>query len=232
MKRLRAAEDRGERLDRRARNVVVRLLRCQAHPRSLAVGAHRPRTRILRADPVAHHARPKAARRAQLADLFEEVVVDVPEKGDAWRHEVGRQAALDRLGHIAVSSGQRERQLLHGVGAGFADVVAGDADRVVARHHRGRVFHRVHYQANRRCWRIDVLVLCRVLLQDIVLDSARDLLSAYALRLGNHFVHPHQHESRSIYGVGGRHLVQRDVLHQQANVLHSVNGYADLADLR
>src|SRR6266850_187518 len=32
--------------------------------------------------------------------------------------------------------GERERHLLHGVGAGLADVVAGDGDRVPARHLR------------------------------------------------------------------------------------------------
>ena len=93
---------------------------------------------IARAEGVAHLARPDAARGAVLRDLLEEVDVRVEEERQPRREVVDGQAALDRGLHVGEAVGERERQLLLRGRAGLADVVAGDRDRVPARHARAR----------------------------------------------------------------------------------------------
>ena len=79
--------------------------------------------------------RRRAAR--ELGDLFEEVVVHVPEERDARRERVGVDAALHGALEVAERAGEGERRLPDGGRAGVAHVVAADADRVEARHHGG-----------------------------------------------------------------------------------------------
>ena len=50
--------------------------------------------------------RPHAARRAQLGDLFEEVVVQVPEERQARREFIDVEAALDRILDVADAVGE------------------------------------------------------------------------------------------------------------------------------
>ena len=85
--------------------------------------------RALRAVPLLHVPRPDAPRGAQLRDLLEEVVVDVPEEREPRREVVDVETARDAALDVREPVGERERELLRGGGAGFADVVAGDRDR-------------------------------------------------------------------------------------------------------
>ena len=133
VQRLRAAEHAGERLDRRADDVVQRLLRGERHARRLHVGAHEQRALVLRAVRVAHLARPDPAGGAQLRDLLEEVDLRVEEEGQPRGERVDVEAALDRLLDVGEAVLERERELLRRGRAGLADVVAGDRDGVPAR---------------------------------------------------------------------------------------------------
>ena len=196
------------------------------------MGPHHPGSWVLGADPVPHHPRPQPARRPQFADFLEEIVLDVPEEGNPRCHEIRRQAALHGLGHVAMSRGEREGELLHRVGTCIANVIAGDAHRIVARHRLGRVLHRVDHQAHGLGRRIDVLVLGCVLFQDVVLTGAGDLFLRHAVLLAHRFVHADQHERRGVDRVRGRHLVQGNIRHQQADIVDRVHGHADLADFR
>jgi acetyltransferase-like isoleucine patch superfamily enzyme len=63
VQRLRAAEHRGERLDRRAHDVVQRLLRGERHAGGLRVEAHQPRARVLRAVALAQPRAPRSGAR-------------------------------------------------------------------------------------------------------------------------------------------------------------------------
>src|SRR6185436_2554517 len=93
VQRLRSAEDGGERLERRARDVVVRLLRGQRASRRLRVEAHRLRARQLRAEALLGDVIPDAARGAVLRKLFEEVVVRVEKEGELRRKLVDGETA-------------------------------------------------------------------------------------------------------------------------------------------
>ena len=95
VQRLRAAQHRRQRLQRRAHHVVQRLLRHQRDARRLRVRAQHPGARVLGAEAVAHDARPHPARRAELRDLLEEVVVDVPEERQPRRELVDVEAGVD-----------------------------------------------------------------------------------------------------------------------------------------
>src|SRR5205085_11932000 len=77
-----------------------------------------------------HVARPDAARRAQLGDFLEEIVVDVPEEREARREVVDIEAAGLSALDVGEAVGERERELLRRRGARLANVVAGDRDRV------------------------------------------------------------------------------------------------------
>jgi hypothetical protein len=139
VQRLRAAEHRRERLVGDADDVVLRLLRGQRHAGRLRVGAEPPALGVLRAVPVAQRARPDPARGAELRDLLEEVVVHVPEEGEAGREVVHVEPALDAALHVLEAVAQRVGELLRRRRARLADVVAGDRDRVVLR--RVRAHH-------------------------------------------------------------------------------------------
>ena len=92
VQRLRAAQHGRQRLQRRAHDVVVGLLRGERTSRRLRVEPQRPRARILRAEALAHHALPDAPRGAVLGDLLEEIVVRVEEKRKPRREIVHLQS--------------------------------------------------------------------------------------------------------------------------------------------
>ena len=85
-----------ERLDRDAHDVVLGLLRGQRRAAGLRVEAQGERLRVRRAEALAHHARPEAARRPELRDLLEEVVVRVEEEREPRAEVVRREPRLDR----------------------------------------------------------------------------------------------------------------------------------------
>ena len=94
--RLHAAEHRGECLDRRADDVVLRLLRGQRRAARLRVRAQHQRAWIARTEPVAHDRGPHPAQRTVLGDLLEEVDVRVEDPREPRRELVDADAALDR----------------------------------------------------------------------------------------------------------------------------------------
>ena len=124
VQRLRAAQDAGERLDRRADDVVQRLLGGQRHPGGLHVGAHEPGARVARPEGVAQLAGPDPPRGAELGDLLEEVDLRVEEERQPRREVVDVQAALDGLLDVGQAVLEREGELLRRRRAGLADVVA------------------------------------------------------------------------------------------------------------
>ena len=73
---------------------------------------------------------PHAAGGAELGDLLEKLVVDIPEEAEARGEGVDIEAALERFLDVAHAVGDGEGELLRGGGAGLADVVAADGDGV------------------------------------------------------------------------------------------------------
>src|SRR5207253_11091623 len=95
--------------------------------------AKRQGRRVLRSEPRFHLARPQTARGAILGDLFEEVVVGVEKERKSGSKLVYLQSRLDARTQIGQPVVQSKGQLLNRSGAGFPDMIAADATRVIAR---------------------------------------------------------------------------------------------------
>jgi hypothetical protein len=230
VQRLRATADRGQRLDRHAYNVVLRLLRSERRASGLRVEAERQRLRAGGAEPLAHDARPQPARRAVLRDLLEEVVVRVEEERQALAELVRRLPGRDcRLG-VGDAVRERERELLHGGRAGLADVVAGDGDRVPLRQSFGAVREQVGRQPHRGPGREDVVPARDVLLEDVVLHRAAEAVAGHALRLGDQLVEQQQKRRRRVDRHRRRHLAERDAVQQELHVGERVDRHAGTSD--
>src|SRR5439155_18328103 len=80
-----AAQNRGQRLARRPRDVELRLLRGERYAGGLGVEAQLPRPLLLRAVSLAHPARPYPPGGAELRDLLEEIDVRIEEEGETGR---------------------------------------------------------------------------------------------------------------------------------------------------
>ncbi|MPL82808.1 hypothetical protein SDC9_28757 [bioreactor metagenome] len=230
VQRLRAAKRRRHRLIGGAHDVVVGVLFLQAHARGLAVGAQHRRARLLRVE-LGHHARPEQTRGAQLRDFHKEVHADREEERQTAGEGVDVHATGKRGADIFAAVGDGEGQLLHQVRAGFLHVVARDRDRVELRHLVRGVFDDVRNDPHRGFGRIDIGVADHELLEDIVLDRARELLARHALLLaGDDEVRQHRNDG-AVHRHRDRDLLERDAVEQDLHVLDTVDRDARLADI-
>src|SRR5688572_21698350 len=126
MQRLRPAQNRRERLQRDADNVVVRLLGGERAAGSLRVKAQLLGAGIGHAEPVPHDPGPEAPRRAELCNLLEEIVVGVEEERQPLPEHVRIESRRDTGFDVGDGIGEREPDLLRGRRARFADVIAAD----------------------------------------------------------------------------------------------------------
>ena len=231
MQRLGAAEHRRQRLERGADDVVERLLRGQRDAGGLGVEAQPHRLLALGAVGLAHLARPDPPRRPVLGDLLEEVDVGVEEEGEPRGEVVDVEAALERPLDVGEAVLEREGELLLGGRAGLADVVAGDRDRVPARHVLGAPLDHVGDQAHRRLDREAPLLLGDVLLEDVGLDRAAELLRRHPLLLADEDVEGEQDRRRGVDRHRGGDAAQRDPVEELLHVVEAVDGDALAADL-
>jgi hypothetical protein len=178
-----------------------------------------------------HQGRPQGAGGAQLGDLHEEVHADVEEEAEPGREGVDREALGQRRAHVFEPVGQREGELLHQRRAGLLDVVAGDRDRVEARHLLRGVFDDVGDDPHRGLGRVDVGVADHELFEDIVLDGAAEARPRDALLLAGRDEHGEDRQHRAVHRHRHRHLVERDLIEQDPHVLDRIDRHARLADV-
>ncbi len=231
VQRLGPAEDRGEGLDRGADDVVERLLGGQRDARRLGVEAEPHRLLAPGAVGVAHLARPDPARRPVLRDLLEEVDVGVEEERETGGEVVDVEAALDRPLDVGEAVLEREGELLLGGRSGLADVVAGDRDRVPARHLLRAPLDHVGDEAQRRLDREAPLLLGDVLLEDVGLDRPGELVRRDPLLLADEDVEGEQDRRRGVDRHRGADPAERDSLEELFHVVEAVDGDALAADL-
>ncbi len=117
----------------------------------------------------------RAAR--YLAISSKKSICALKKKRQAWREVVDVEAALDGLLDVGEAVLERERELLLRGRPSLADVVAGDRDRVPARHLARAPLDHVAAQAHRRVDREAPLLLRDVLLEDVGLDRAGEPLA-------------------------------------------------------
>ena len=130
----------------------------------------------------------------------------------------------DRRGH-------RVGDLLHRRRPGLLQVVGADVDRVPLRHVLDRVGDHVGDQPHRGAGRERVRAAAEVLLDDVVLGRALELLGGDALVLGGDDVEREQPGGRRVDRHRRVHLVERDVVQQRLHVALVRDRHADLADL-
>ena len=128
VQRLGAAQHARQSLDRRAHDVVQRLLSRQRHTRRLRVKTHQQRPLIARTERVPQLPSPDPPRRAVLRDLLKEIDMRVEEEAQPRRELIDVQAPRDRLLDVREAVLQRERQLLRGRRTRLANVVAADIE--------------------------------------------------------------------------------------------------------
>ncbi len=153
----------------------------------------------------------------------------VPEEGQAWGEGVDVHAGRDRRFHVGDAVGQREGDLLDRRRSRLADVVARNRDRVPVRQVGSAVREGVDDQPHRGPGWVDVRPPGDVLLQDVVLNGAADLLPRDALLLRHQFVEEQQDGTRGVDGHGGGDLVHRQVGHEEPHVGQRVDGHTHLA---
>ena len=231
MQRLSATADGREGLQGDAHHVVLGLLGGQGRAAGLGVEAEHLRLRIGGAEAVAHDLCPEAPRRPEFGHLLEEVVVSVEEEGEALAEAVGREPRLDRRLAVGDSVREREGEFLDGVGAGLANVVAGDRDRVEAGQPSLAVGEQIGRDPHRRPRREDVVPARYVLLEDVVLDGAAQFLGRHALLLGDQLVEEKEKRRRRVDRHRGRDLVERYLREEQPHVAERVDGDAGAPDL-
>src|SRR2546423_9360441 len=132
--------------------------------------AHHPRARLLGLVALAHVPRPDAAGGAQLRNLFEEVVVGIPEEREPSGKAVDVESAGDAALDVRKPVRQREGELLRRGGTGFANVIAGDRNRVPERRVLPAPLEHVDTYFKLGFDRIDPAMLSDVFLESLGLD--------------------------------------------------------------
>ncbi len=130
MQGLATTENRGERLNRNADDIVFRLLSGERRTGGLRVEAKHQRARILCAEAFHHNARPEAAGGAVLGDFLEKVVVGVEKERKLRSEFVDAKPGVKRGLDVSDAISEGEGDFLDSGRASFADVIAGDGNRV------------------------------------------------------------------------------------------------------
>ena len=176
---------------------------------------------------------PQHRHRAELGVLLDESDAGVDKERDARehaRHELLRHARLDRV-EDRDRVAHCERDLLDGRRARLLQVIGADVDRVPLGDVLDRVGDRVRDQPHARPRRERVRAPAQVLLEDVVLGRALELVRGYALVLGGDDVERQQPGRGGVDRHRGVHLVERDRVQQRLHVALVRDRYADLADL-
>ena len=163
---------------------------------------------------------------------FHEVVhADGPEERQPGGKGVDVHPGLDAGADVFQSVGQGVAQFQIGGRTGFLHVVTGDRDAVELRHFLGGVGEDVADDADGGVWRINIGVPHHVLFQNVVLNSAGQLLVGNALLLRRRDVERHHRQHRAVHGHRHRHLVERDAAEQDFHVQQGIDRHAGLADI-
>ena len=195
------------------------------------MGAQHQRAGVRGREELAHEIGPQQPCRAQLGDLHEEVHADAEEERQPRRERVHVEPAPQRGAHVLDAVGEGEGELLHRRRSRLLHVVAGDRDRVEARHLLRGEGDDVGDDAHRRLGGVDVGVADHEFLEDVVLDGAGERFRRHPLLLGRHDVHRHHRQHRAVHGHRHRHPVERNSVEEDFHVLDRVDGDTGLADV-
>ena len=226
MQRLRAPEHRGERLDGGPHHVVHRLLRGVGDPGGLRVEPQAHRGGIGGAVSITQPPRPDAPSRPELRDLFEEVDVAVEEERQPRGEAIHVEPAAFPEFDVAEPVGQRERQLLGRRRSGLADVVAAHAHRMELGAPLGTEGHEVADQPQVRTRREDPFLLRDVLLEDVGLQRAVELIPRHPLAFRRGQEERERHGGRPADRHRRADVAQGDRVEQRLEIVEGIGRHA------
>ncbi len=230
MKALRPTQNCSHGFIRCADNIVIRVLLRQAHTGCLAMSAQHQGALVLRVE-LADHFRPDHARRPQFRNFHEEIHADGKKEAEARGKFVNLEPAGHRRPGIFQSIGEGEGQFLNLCRAGFLHVIAGDGNRVKARHIGGSIANDITDNPHAGLRRIDIGVAHHELFQDIILDCAGELFRFYALLFRRNNIVRQNREDGAVHGHGYGHFIKRNAVKQDFHILNAVNGHTGLTDI-
>ena len=218
------------RFDTGAGDVVEHVLGGERPSARLAVGAQRRRLGVLRVE-LGHQMRPQQTGGPELGDLHEEVHPDRPEEAETRRERIDVETGCDTGPHVLHTVGQRVGQFEIRRRSGLLHVVAGDRDRVEARHLLAGEREDVGDDPHARSRRIDVGVADHELLEDVVLDGPGELIRSDALFLGRHHIEGEDRQHCAVHGHRHAHLVEWDAVEELPHVEDRVDRHTSHADV-
>ena len=230
VQRLAAAQNRGQRLNRHAHDVVFRLLRGKRRAGCLRVKAQQQRPLVFGREAIAHDASPEAPRGAILRDFFEQIVVRVEEEGELRSKGIDVEPGVNRGLHIRDRIRQRERNFLNGRRAGFADVVPGDRDGVPLGKFCAAPGENIGHDTHRGAHGIYVRAAGDVFLEDIVLHRAGKFRQAGALLFCNRDIQAKKNRGGGVDGHRSGNVFERNSVEKRLHVFQRINRHADFSD--
>src|SRR5215212_7490203 len=218
MQALGATEHGGDGLDGGPDHVVLGLLRRQGGARRLGGEAELQAPLVGGAETIAHDGGPHPPRGPVLGHLLEQVVVGVEEEREPRGELVHFQPGVDRGLDVGYGVRKGERELLHGGRARLPYVVTAYGYGVPARQLRGAVREHVGGDPHGRLRRVNVGPSGQVLLQDVVLRSACNVLRLHTLLLGDKRIEEEEYGRGRVCGHGGGDLTYRAALDEVRQV--------------
>ena len=229
MEGLRAAHDSSCCLESNTDDVVVRLLSGKHGACRLRMNTQHHGFRLLGMEAFFHDLSPYAAGSTELRNLFENVVMRIPEEGETASEIIDIEAGLDCRLNIGDTISDGECDFLGSRGTSLADMIAGNGDRIPFRYILGAELKDVRDETHGRTRREDVRAASCVLFEDIVLDRALELIRRNTLLLSNSNVHSQQYGGRCIDGHGGGNLAEIDLVEEDFHISQGVDGNTNLA---
>ena len=230
MKRVGSTQNGSEPLKGYAHNVIVRLLSGERNSGGLRMSSQHPGLGVLGAVFFPHQAGPDAAGRAELGDLFEEIVVHVKEKRKPRGKVINLHTALEAFVDVTEPIRKRKSQLLDSRRPSLADMVSAHADGVPVRIMFCSVLDRIDDELHGGFDREEPFLLRDVFFENIVLKGAADFFFRNALLFGDGQVHGQNDDGRSIDRHRSRDFAKRDAGVEDLHVLERGDGDAALAD--
>ena len=171
------------------------------------------------------------ARRAHLGDLHEEVHADRPEERQPRREGVDVEARSEPGADVLDAVGQRVGELEVRRRARLLHVIAGDRDRVEARHVLRRVGEDVGDDAHRGPGRVDIRVPHHELFEDVVLDGAGEPVLRHALLFRRDDEEREDRQHGAVHRHRHRYLAERDAVEQGPHVEDRIDRHARQPDI-
>src|SRR2546429_9573708 len=128
--------------------------------------SQKQRTRILCAEPLLHDVSPQTARRAELGNFFEKVVVRVKEEGKLRCEFIYTEAGIECRLDVRDSVSQRKSNFLHCRRTRLANVITRNGDCVPTRQIIFAPGENIRDDAHGGPYRINVSSACDIFLQD------------------------------------------------------------------